>query len=564
MMKNIIFSNIHKHLLIITLFVVLTVVMTYPWINHMDTWVHDGADSYFIAWTLAWDVNSFQNDIGNIFNANIFYPHDNTLAYSEHLIGTALLVWPILALTHNPILAYNIVTFIFFVLGAYCMYLLMFRLTKNLPVSIISAIIFGFNPYRVIHFSQIHLQVIFFFPLMVLILHRLFQFKRNRDLVYFVLSFVALGYMSMHYFLMMMVVTSVFIVFYLAVIDKKLPKKDFSVKFLFSGLLIILAILPAYFPYFSAHDESGYSRSYSMITTYSPTIMDYLSFSPLITRIVGFPNTIEKVLYTGFTVVILFFASLFSLVKRRIIDQKMIEILMLYLLIGIVSVLLSFGILVRFTTDGGGVVGPYVFLYKLIPGFDGLRALGRFFIVVLLSISTIIGLGLNQILKKVSKKFIYVSIIILICSLVMLEYLWVPPFQPVEYRKAIVVENIPEVYRWLNDLPDDSVILELPLDVHLRDSTEYLYMSVYHWKKMINGYSGFFPEDYIKLEKMLTDNFTAEDTQSEISKIGVEYVIVHFDIQSVLTTQTTPDILDQLPKLNLIKVFESDYVYEVI
>ncbi|MFA6525152.1 MAG: hypothetical protein WCT33_02655 [Patescibacteria group bacterium] len=564
MIKSKTFSNIKQYLLIITLFVILTVVMTYPWINHMNSWVHDGADSYFIAWNLAWDVNSFQNNIGNIFNANIFYPHENTLAYSEHLVGTALLVWPILALTHNPILAYNIVTFIFFALGAYCMYLFMFKLTRNLPVSIISAIIFGFNPYRVIHFSQIHLQVIFFFPLILLILHRIFELKKNRDFIFLVLAYVALGYMSMHYLLMMAVVTVVFMVFYFAAIDKKMPDKKFIIKLILAFFLIILAILPVYYPYFFAHDENGYSRSYGMITTYSPTVMDYFSFSPLITKIVGFPNTIEKVLYTGFTVVILFFVSLYYLIKRRIVDQKTTEILLLYLLIGAVCVLLSFGILVRFTTDGGGVVGPYIFFYKLIPGFDGLRALGRFFIVVLLSISVVIGLGLNQMLKRIKKRFVYGAIIILIASLVMLEYLWVPPFQPVEYRQALIGDEIPEVYSWFAEQSDDSVILELPLDVNLRKSTEYMYLSVYHWKKMINGYSGFFPEDYIKLEKMITDNFTGDETQNEISKAGVKFIIVHFGVQSKFTTEITPEELDQLPKLRLIKTFGSDYVYEVI
>lgn len=563
-MKSKFISDIKKHLLVIALFIVLTVVMTYPWIGHMDTWVHDGADSYFIAWTLAWDVNSFQNDIGNIFNTNIFYPHVNTLAYSEHLIGTALFMWPILAITNNPILSYNIITFIFFVLGAYCMYFFMFKFTRNLPVSIISAIIFGFNPYRVIHFSQIHLQVIFFFPLILLILHRLFEAKRNRDFIWLVLSYIALGYMSMHYFLMMAIVSAIFIAYYFFVVEKRKMERKFILKLVFSFLLIILVVLPVYVPYFSAHDESGYSRSYSMINTYSPAIADYFNFSPLITRLIGFPNTIERVLYTGFTIVILFYGSLFFLVKRKDEDQRRTKITLLYLLIGVVSLLLSFGILIRITASGDGIVGPYAFLYKLVPGFDGLRALGRFFIVILLSISVIVGFGLNLFLKRIKKRFLYGAIIIIISSFVMLEYLWVPPFQPVEYREAVVNEEIPEVYHWLKNLPEDTVILELPLDVHLRDSTEYLYLSTYHWKKMVNGYSGFFPDDYIELEKMVTEDFVADETQDRISSIGVEYVVIHFDILSILTTQTTPDSLGQLPKLKLVKVFGSDYVYEVI
>ena len=548
----------------IILFVVITVIVTYPWAGHLNNWVHDGADSYFITWTLAWDVHAFQENITTIFDTNIFYPHENTLAYSEHLIGTAVLAWPIIALTNNPILAYNIITFLFFVLGAYCMYLFMYYLTRNSAVSIISAIIFGFNPFRVIHFSQIHLQVIFFFPLILLILHKLVNSKRNRDFVYIILAYVFLGYTSGHYFLMMAIVIATFIIFYYAAIKKKLPEKKFIIKFVLSFALILLIVLPVFYPYFSVQDEAGYSRSYGMIEFFSPTVADYLAFSPLITKIIGDPNTIEKVLYSGFTVVILFVISIYYLIKKRLQDQKTIHIVALYLLIGVICLLLSFGVLIKFSSGDDGIVGPYAILYELVPGFDGLRALGRFFVIVLLSISVIIGLGLKQILKKVNKKILYGGIVILISSLIMLEYLWVPSFQPVPYREALVNEKTPEVYHWLADQEGDPVILELPLDVDIIKSSEYIYLSSYHWKKMWNGYSGFYPEDFLRLEEKIMYNFTDPGTQNELSDIGVNYIVIHFGVQSEFIMQTTPEELDQLPSLKLIEQFGKDYVYEII
>jgi hypothetical protein len=561
--NNMKFSTIKRHLLVIVLFVVITVVMTYPWAGHLNNWVHDGADSYFIAWTLAWDVHAFQEGFSNIFDANIFYPHENTLAYSEHLIGTAILAWPIIALTNNPILAYNLVMFLFFVLGAYCMYLFMYYLTRNSAVSIISAIIFGFNPFRVIHFSQIHLQVIFFFPLILLILHRLVNSKKNRNFVYLILAYVFLGYMSGHYFLMMTIVTAVFIIFYYAGIKKKLPDRRFIAKFILSFFIILLAVMPVFYPYFSVQNETGYSRSYHMISFFSPTISDYLAFSPLITKIVGIPYTIEKVLYSGFTIVILLIWSMYYLVKNRLQDQKTMYIMMLYLLIGVICLLLSFGVLIKFSSGDGGIVGPYAILHKLVPGFDGLRALGRFFVIVLLSMSVMIGLGLKQILKKIGKKSLYIGVVIIISSLIMLEYLWVPLFQPVPYREALVEEKVPEVYHWLSDLEGDPVILELPLSENSIKPSEYIYLSSYHWQKMWNGYSGFYPEDYIRLYERIMNNFSDPETQDAISNIGVDYVVIHFDVQSEFIMNTSPEELDLLPNLELIEQFGNDYVYEI-
>ncbi|MBU2229220.1 hypothetical protein KJ810_02320 [Patescibacteria group bacterium] len=556
-------SAIKRHILVILLFIVLTVITTYPLAGHLNNWVHDGADPYFITWTLAWDVHAFQENITNIFNANIFYPNENTLAYSEHIIGTAVLAWPIIALTSNPILAYNLVTLLFFVLAAYCMYLFLYYLTKNSAVSIIGAIIFGFNPFRVVHFSQIHLQVIFFFPLMLLILHRLVDSKKNRNFIYLIIAYISLGYMSSHYFLMMAIVIATFIIFYFAAIKKRFPEKQFVFKFALSLLVIFLAVFPVLYPYLLVHDESGYVRSYGLIEYYSPDIVDYLTFSPFVAEIIGNPNNMEKVLYTGFTVLILFIVSICIIVKRRIQNQKTVYISSLYILIGIICFMLSFGVMVNFSNTDAGIAGPYVLLYKFVPGFDGLRALGRFFVVVLLSISVIIGLGLNQLLKRIKKRYLYGGTVILVSSLLMLEFLWIPPFQPVPYREVLVDEKVPEVYRWLADQEGDPVILELPLDSNIVKTAEYVYMSTYHWKKMFNGYSGFFPENFLELEDDIMLNFTSPETQSRISGYGINYVIVHFDVQSQFIMQTTPEGLDQLPSLELIEQFGNDYVYQL-
>ena len=43
----------------------------------------------------------------HLFNANAFYPYQNSLAFSESLIGQAFLVTPLIWLTDNPVLGYQ-------------------------------------------------------------------------------------------------------------------------------------------------------------------------------------------------------------------------------------------------------------------------------------------------------------------------------------------------------------------------------------------------------------------------------------------------------------------------
>ena len=65
-----------KNFLILLLFSVFTVIMTYPIPLKMSSTVRDPGDPLLNTWILAWDVRQITNmDIKNFFNANIFYPH---------------------------------------------------------------------------------------------------------------------------------------------------------------------------------------------------------------------------------------------------------------------------------------------------------------------------------------------------------------------------------------------------------------------------------------------------------------------------------------------------------
>ena len=65
-------------------------------------------DDLIIAWTLAWDWHALTTDPLHLFQANIFFPEQNTLAYSEHLLGVAILAWPIQLLTRHPLVTLRI------------------------------------------------------------------------------------------------------------------------------------------------------------------------------------------------------------------------------------------------------------------------------------------------------------------------------------------------------------------------------------------------------------------------------------------------------------------------
>ena len=99
------------------LFVALTVFLTYPHAFRAGSAVIGAdPDTELFIWTLAWDTHAFTTRPLAIFDANIFYPYSETLAYSENLIGSGLVAAPVLWITGNPVLALNLVTLLSIVL----------------------------------------------------------------------------------------------------------------------------------------------------------------------------------------------------------------------------------------------------------------------------------------------------------------------------------------------------------------------------------------------------------------------------------------------------------------
>jgi hypothetical protein len=73
-------------------------------------------DPYLNVWILGWDLRTLTSDplalvTGRIFNANIFYPADLTLAYSDHLILQAVALWPLYLVLRDVTLCYNVLLF---------------------------------------------------------------------------------------------------------------------------------------------------------------------------------------------------------------------------------------------------------------------------------------------------------------------------------------------------------------------------------------------------------------------------------------------------------------------
>jgi hypothetical protein len=83
----------------------------------------------------------------------------------------------------------------------------------------------------------------------------------------------------------------------------------------------------------------------------------------------------------------------------------------------------------------------------------------------------------------------------------------------------------PPIYETLKYTPT-AVLAELPMRDDEVGNLPYMYFSVWHWARLVNGYSGFIPESYADFHsRMLL--FPDDTSIAELRRRGVTYVTVN-------------------------------------
>src|ERR1700750_1216796 len=104
---------------------ILTAALTYPVafkLGHVGRVDH--GDGQLSIWNVAWVARTLVADPLHVFDANIFYPHRGTLAYSENNLGAGVLALPVYWLTGNAYAAHNSAVLAAFLLSVVGMYYL--------------------------------------------------------------------------------------------------------------------------------------------------------------------------------------------------------------------------------------------------------------------------------------------------------------------------------------------------------------------------------------------------------------------------------------------------------
>ena len=490
-------------LAVLLFYALVAAAFTYPLVRFDRPLLPHADDSYFNVWRLAWVAHQLGRDPGALFDSNVFHPLRNTLAYSDAMLGLGVLAAPAIRLGLHPVVVHNLLVLLAFTTAAFAAFLLCRTLVASTAAALVGGLIVGFAPYRFAHIGHLELLWTAPMPLALLVLHRARTHPRSwRQGLLLGAIVAAQAYCSLYYAVFLALFIALWTL--LALLLEQGDARGRLVRCVAAGGVAGLLLTAPYgYVYYTVHRELG-GRDVHEIRTHSATPSDYVRVNAGNRLYRPDPATAseERSLFPGITASLLALCALIFARRRTTF---------LYAALTVLAFDLSLG------TNGVG----YPLVSAAAPLLSGLRAPARFATLVLVALAVLATIGLHAVVKDlaaVPRRLVAGTLAVLCLA----EY-W---SAPIATRVPILTR--PAVHQWLRG-HSDSVVLHLPLPTPgtlWAYETHYQYMSIYHWNRLVNGYSGYAPRAYVATLGRL-QSLPDAAAIARLRELGVEHVIVH-------------------------------------
>jgi len=597
--------------LLVAFFFLLTLLFTYPIWTAPDTYLNELADVRLNTWALAWDAHALLTDPLGIFNANIFYPNQDTLAFSESFLAPALLVAPVNWAGH-PVLAYNLLFFSSFILTGIGTTLWIRQVTGSLAAGLVAGVIWTFAPAKFDHLPQLHMLSGQWIPFALLYCGKYVESGRGVHL-WLMAAFAGLQFaFSIHYGLFLFPILAAYGCLLLLLLPnaeaRRSPRKLLR-DGLVAAVIVALLVLPIAVPYAGVNEAYGFQRGFGETVAFSAQPKGFFSGSVVnktshvrwlyenyratesnffpgaltlllavaamvlvaprmlsgVRRRVGTTNPLRRRLVGAVALVtatMLAFHAISLLLAQWWARPPFVEPVLaasrwvspalwlavaatllvaalprarsgspeerrgVYLLVtaylALLTYLLAYGPIVRGWNFEVGY-GPYWLLYQGAWPYEGLRAVGRFGLLWVLFVAALAGFGFAALTRGLRRATAAIAL-----ALVLAVTVWEFRVWPLPHEIADPGQDPAD--HWLATQEGDFGVVHVPLQAGRQPwrETQYMLGSTLHWKPLVNGYSGFFPRDYVELVE-------AEPLGPEFFRIlrdefPVRYMVVHDDL----------------------------------
>ncbi|HEY7499918.1 MAG TPA: hypothetical protein VH740_15470 [Vicinamibacterales bacterium] len=501
----------HRPLLILLLGVALVVVNTWPLAVRLDqigrAESHDGR---YGLWQATWVARALVTDPLHVYDANIFYPHRSTLAFSEPSLLAGAIGLPAYLVTRSPYATENLATLGYFLLSFLCAFWLGRYLTGDTTAAIALGIAFAFSPYMFARTAQLPMMGIFGLPLTLAAMHALVEAPSGRRALGVAgalwLQALACGY----YTVFAILIVAAGLIFF-GLQNGRWKSGAFWRWGIVAALLSIALLLPLVWPHVRLGQSQGFSRPVAEAYQFAADWRAWLASSAWAHRwMLPLLGTWNEVLFPGFLPLALGGAGAWIGLRGRLAARARTvttrSLVLFYVLLAIVAAWLAFG-------PAGGL---YAVLYETVPVFSFIRAAGRFGILVTLAVAVLMAFALAHMRQAGGRLNTLATVLIFALAAELFS-------APRPMTPALPVSS---VYRVLAEQPPGPAI-EFPFfPRQLERNSEYVLMSTAHWQRIVNGYGAFWPADIQQLANDTRD-FPSRETFDRVRAWGVRYIVVH-------------------------------------
>lgn len=508
----------------------LTIVMTWPLPARAGSTLQDTGDPLMQIWVMRRVQHQLVTDPLNLYQGNIYYPFNDTLAYADEALSTALLAWPVYFVTSNDVLAYNLVFLASFWLVGLAMFLLTRELGAASGAAFVAGLTAAFAPARFGHLSHLNLLMLGWLPLAMWAAVRYVRTRRRQYAAVVAIALAMQLLASLQLALFATLALGLFLAC-LVIAERRQPawtRRDLAWGIAALAVpygLFTLTLLP----HLRVAEEFDFMRTRAEIEMLAATPRSY--FSVFVTNQFWALSltTRPEPFFPG--VVALAGAAL-ALLELR--SQRR-WIVVFTLLLTVTAVLLSFGFALN--VRGHSVPMPYALLYEHIPALRSIRGVGRFGLLTAISVPIAAAIGLSAFWRvktpqdQTRAALLGAALTIALVGAVCLEF-----------RSAVATNPAPTnahamaVYEWLALQPEGPVA-EFPAAGLYHPPhgtlqlTQYMYGSTRHWNPMLAGYGSFTPEPHLRLIEVLggrdQPSMVTPANVGVLQDLGIRWVLIH-------------------------------------
>jgi hypothetical protein len=513
----------------VMLFLFLAMASTWPLVRAMRDHLPLGTEGaatvpLFNVWSIWWNADRAADGYDNYWDAPIFYPAGRTFAYSEPM-PLMVLAAPVVWLTGNRVLAYNCLLLLALWFNGWMTYHLLRQLHFRRIIAALGGAMMELLP--LVHAFLGVLQLVPLFGILFTLL-AMYRWGR-RPSVFGAIQFglaLAITYLMCAYYGLFLLLPLLLSAPWL------IAKGRWRVRMLWKmvpgAFLCALLILPFALAQKQTITENNFIRSEAYLKELSASFADYLAppWPPLIEikALRAFSSDAVFRLNPGLVKLSLALIGIAAGLGSR----RRRPLTLFCLTLAASSFALSFGPLLQ-------IAGfkPYLLLVDHVPGFAQARNVFRFavFVQVMVPLLAVVGLEAGWSgMRSARLHCLFRSTVIAAGLLGIIEIL--PPAQPLFQVPAYSANR--GWLEWLKtQTPTDSIVAcipfsYLPTEASYEQETIWMYWQTFHHRKMLNGYSGFFPATFQSL-KMPMAEFPTRLTIDRLCNMGVNCCVVKRD-----------------------------------